>query len=131
MRRQWAGTRGQALKAGGDVAFAVCHPEGAMIRTKLVLALAACAACTVYAAGATAPLEADLILSNGDFYTPNGWAASAAIKRGVIVAIGEASVVDRYKGPQSKVIDLHGAAVLPGLHDMHVHPMEAGLDELQ
>jgi predicted amidohydrolase YtcJ len=102
-----------------------------MIRTKLVLALAACAVSTSHVASAATAPEADLILSNGEFYTPVGWAANAAIQRGVIVAIGDAAAVEPHKGPHSKVIDLHGATVFPGLHDMHVHPMEAGLDQLQ
>jgi predicted amidohydrolase YtcJ len=103
-----------------------------MVRTKVARALLAIAMLTASAHGAVraAPLEADAILSNGQFDTPNGWAAAAAIKRGVIIAIGDATTVEPYKGPNTKVIDLHGAAVLPGLHDMHVHPMGAGLTEL-
>src|SRR5690348_16588744 len=105
-----------------------------MISRKLVPAFAACALALPAAFGATAAapaeIDADTILSIGQFDTPGGWVAAAAIKRGVIVAIGDAAAVERYKGPGTKVIDLHGAAVLPGLHDMHVHPMGAGLSEL-
>jgi len=84
----------------------------------------------VQAAATPAQPEADLILSNGVFETPSGWAAAAAIKQGVILAIGDEASVERYKGPKTQLIDLKGAAVLPGLHDMHVHPMGAGLAEL-
>jgi predicted amidohydrolase YtcJ len=105
-----------------------------MISRKLVPAFAACAlaipAAFCATAAAPAEIDADTILSNGQFDTPGGWVAAAAIKRGVIVAIGDAAAVERYKGPGTKIIDLHGAAVLPGLHDMHVHPMGAGLAEL-
>src|SRR3569833_3144958 len=31
---------------------------------------------------------ADLILTHGEFYTPSGWAASIAVKNGVILAVG-------------------------------------------
>jgi predicted amidohydrolase YtcJ len=103
-----------------------------MIRTNLMPLLVATVLAAAGAHGATrsASVEADSILSNGRFDTPGGWAAAAAIKRGVIVAIGDAAAVEPYKGPNTKVIDLHGAAVLPGLHDMHVHPMGAGLAAL-
>jgi predicted amidohydrolase YtcJ len=103
-----------------------------MIQRNLVAVFAACAFAIPAAFSATAPsqIEADTILSNGQFDTPAGWAAAAAIKRGVIVAIGDTADAARYKGPHTRVIDLHGAAVLPGLHDMHVHPMGAGLAAL-
>jgi predicted amidohydrolase YtcJ len=35
--------------------------------------------------------------------------------------------VQRFKGGNTRVIDLGGRAVLPGLHDMHIHPLGAGL----
>jgi predicted amidohydrolase YtcJ len=103
-----------------------------MKRANLAHAFLACALAIPAARAATVPnqLEAETILSNGQFDTPAGWAAAAAIKKGVIVAIGDAASVDKYKGPNTRVIDLEGAAVLPGLHDMHVHPMGAGLTEL-
>ena len=95
------------------------------------LVLAACALAIPLVHAAPAPLEADTILSNGQFDTPAGWAAAAAIKRGVIVAIGATATVETYRGPHTKVIDLQGAAVLPGLHDMHVHPLQGGQNQLQ
>jgi predicted amidohydrolase YtcJ len=104
-----------------------------MIRNvNLVPTLLACA-CALPAAYAAAPpthMEADTVLTNGQFDMRGAWASEVAIKRGVIVAIGGATEVAGYKGPNTKVIDLHGATVLPGLHDMHVHPMGAGLSEL-
>src|SRR5437870_5335831 len=84
------------------------------------VALAAPAAEVVPAA------EADLILRNGEIYIPGGWAHALAIKRGVIVAIGDEAAVKPYLAGKPQVIDLQGAAVLPGLHDMHVHPLGAG-----
>jgi predicted amidohydrolase YtcJ len=83
------------------------------------------------ASASAASLEADLILRNGDVYTRNGWAQAVAITKGVIVAVGDDKAVDAYKSARTQVVDLQGAAVLPGLHDMHVHPMGAGLTELQ
>jgi predicted amidohydrolase YtcJ len=74
-----------------------------------------------------AEVQADLILSGGEIYTPSGWAQSLAVKEGVIVAVGDTAAVDKFKGTKTQVVDLKGAAVVPGLHDMHVHPGGAGL----
>src|SRR5262249_15475166 len=35
------------------------------------------------------------------------------------------------RGPKTKVFDVRGATVLPGLSDLHVHPLGAGLSDLQ
>jgi predicted amidohydrolase YtcJ len=73
---------------------------------------------------------ADLILTHGEFYTPSGWAASIAVKNGVILAVGDDAASAPFRAAGTKVIDLEGAAVVPGLHDMHVHPLGSGLREL-
>jgi predicted amidohydrolase YtcJ len=75
---------------------------------------------------------ASLILTNGQICTETGTAEAIAIeKHGVILAVGEADTVAQYKGPDTKVVDLAGDTVLPGLHDIHVHPMGAGLEQAQ
>ena len=93
-----------------------------------ICALAVAAAYASVAAAAEP--EADVIMDHGAIHTPSGVVSSLAIKRGVIIAIGDEATVAAHKGPTTKVMDLHGAAVLPGLHDMHVHPMGAGLSRL-
>jgi predicted amidohydrolase YtcJ len=70
---------------------------------------------------------ADLILSDGEIYTPDGWAQSLAVRNGAIIAVGEDELIKRFRSPQTRVIELHGDTVVPGLHDMHVHPMSAGM----
>jgi len=75
--------------------------------------------------------KADMVLTNGRIYTPSGWATSLAIGKGVILAVGDNATVQPYVTGQTKVIDLKGQTVLPGLHDMHVHPTGAGQRELQ
>jgi len=75
-------------------------------------------------------LTADDVFSDGQVYTPSGWAEAIAVRRGVMIAIGTDAEVNAHKGSHTRVYDLHGAAVLPGLHDMHVHPMGAGLAHL-
>lgn len=90
------------------------------------------AACGLTVLGASFALPADaaetaeLILSNGDIYTSVQAAQAIAIRNGVIIDIGSDTAIARYKGAGTKVLDLKGAAVVPGLHDLHVHPMGAG-----
>jgi len=97
----------------------------------LAHSLCAMVVATAYASlAAAATPEADLILDHGAIHTPSGVVSAIAIKNGVIIAIGDEAAVDAHKGQKTRVMDLHGDAVLPGLHDMHVHPMGAGLAKL-
>lgn len=75
--------------------------------------------------------QADLILSGGQIRTPDGWAEALAIQNGVIVAVGTRAEVDAARHAATRVVDLDGAAVFPGLNDMHVHPLGAGLMQFQ
>ena len=69
---------------------------------------------------------ADLIVENARIRTPQGWVSALAVARGTIVALGNKSEVDRYRGQTTKIFDAEGRTIVPGLHDMHVHPMGAG-----
>jgi predicted amidohydrolase YtcJ len=73
--------------------------------------------------------HADLILTNGDVRTPSGWARAVAVRRGVIVAVGDEAAVGALKGPDTQVVELDGRAVFPGLHDLHVHAVRGGLEQ--
>ena len=102
--------------------------------TWLTLVLAACASVVNAASSPVATpasLVADTILRNGEIRLPEGWAHALAVSHGVIVAVGDDAAVDRYRASGTKLIDLNGATVLPGLHDMHVHPLMAGQTQLQ
>ena len=74
---------------------------------------------------------ADTIMTGGRVKTPGGIAAGLAIRDGVIVALGDAATLDALRGPKTQVLDLHGGTVLPGLHDVHVHPLFGGITERQ
>ncbi len=77
-----------------------------------------------------APLSvADLILLGGAVYTvePDQPRAQAvAIREGRIVAVGTERDVARHRGSATRVIELNGAFVLPGLIDNHTHFNRAG-----
>jgi len=70
------------------------------------------------------PEPADLILRNGLVYTvdsTNTLTEAVAIRGGKIVFVGSNKDSSRFKGKQTKVIDLKGQFVLPGFNDNHVH----------
>jgi predicted amidohydrolase YtcJ len=71
----------------------------------------------------------DLILHNGRITTldPNcPSAANLAIRDGRIVGVDDA---ENYQpGPSTKVIDLQGRRLIPGLNDSHLHVIRGGLN---
>ena len=70
------------------------------------------------------PDPADLILRNGLVYTvdpTNTLTEAVAIRAGKIVFVGSSRDVMRYRGKQTRMIDLKGQFVLPGFNDNHVH----------
>jgi predicted amidohydrolase YtcJ len=102
-------------------------------RRRLGLSLVAAGALLGAAAGATAA-DADLIFHGGKVVTADAAftvAEAVAIKGDRIVAVGTSrDVLDRERGAQTRVIDLKGRTVLPGLMDSHTHPPGAALSEL-
>ena len=86
------------------------------------------AACTLQAA------DADLILHNGKIVTVDAKFSivqAVAVKDGKITAAGANAAVLAERGAGTRVVDLHGRTVLPGLFDSHVHPLGAGLSEFR
>jgi predicted amidohydrolase YtcJ len=72
--------------------------------------------------------SADLILTNGKFAGPNGtFAKAVAIKGGKFIAVGSGDEVSGFRGTQTKVIDVAGRTVIPGLNDSHLHLIRGGL----
>ncbi len=73
----------------------------------------------------------DLILRNGRFTTldrANPVASAVAIAQGRFTQVGDDRVVMALAGPQTRVIDLGGRSVLPGLIDNHLHIIRGGLN---
>ena len=103
---------------------------GTLKRGQLVAAMLAASAWSGVQAREPAAAAADLMLG-GQVKTPTGWAEAIVIRDGVIVAVGDAQSAKARRGPKTQIVDLHGATVLPGLHDVHVHPLFAGISERQ
>ena len=84
--------------------------------------LAAFGAALALAQGA--PRTADLILHHARIYTvdrANTIAEAVAVQGDRIVQVGSDADVLRLRGSSTRVIDLGGATMLPGLHDAHGH----------
>lgn len=83
------------------------------------------------AAGLSAQTKADLILRNGKIVTvdpkhPQAQAQAIAIRAGRIQALGSDAEMQRFTGPNTRVIDLGGKLAVPGLIEGHGHFMGVG-----
>jgi predicted amidohydrolase YtcJ len=106
------------MTMGGDIMKDTSRILSIAIFIMALLAVSAAQAVNLKDVG-----EAGLILTNGQICTETGTAEAIAIeKHGVIVAVGSTDMIAQYKGSGTKVVNLAGDTVLPGLHDTHVHP---------
>ena len=73
---------------------------------------------------------ADLLLLNGRIATQDAkqsFVSALAIRSGRIQATGDAATVMAHKGAATRVVELNGRTVIPGLIDSHSHPIRGGL----
>jgi predicted amidohydrolase YtcJ len=89
----------------------------------------------IYFLHACKPMKkADLILINGKIITVNKEFAiyeGVAVTGNIITATGNSNEIRKLTGPNTRIIDLHGKTVVPGLIDSHLHPESASLSELE
>jgi predicted amidohydrolase YtcJ len=97
-------------------------------------------ALAVMAALMSAPLAAqsqtaDIVLVNGKVVTVDdrfSIAQALAVRGGRIIKVGTSAEIEALKGAQTRVIDLAGRTVIPGLIDNHAHWVRAAEhDELR
>ena len=94
---------------------------------RLVAGLAAAALALLGAAPVCA--APDLLLVNGKIVTLNATsevAQALAIEAGRVAATGSTAELRKLAGPATRIIDLGGRAVIPGLIDSHIHAVRAG-----
>lgn len=76
--------------------------------------------------------DADLIVHSGKILTVdsnNSVVEAIAVRDGRIIALGNDEEVLQLRGTNSRVIDLEGKTVVPGLIDSHTHPSGASMTE--
>ena len=78
--------------------------------------------------------KADMIIHNGKIYTMNDLmptTESVAIRNGKIIALGKYRDLDDLITPRTKIINLNGAMMTPGLIEGHGHFYGLGLAKMQ
>lgn len=86
---------------------------------------------TLAATGGADVMEAELILLNGRITTLNKVSpqvSAVATGKGVILAAGTDAEAAALRGEHTRVIDLKGRRVIPGLNDSHTHVIRGGLN---
>jgi len=79
-------------------------------------------------------MYADMVLRGGKIITidkKESTAEAVAVKYGRIVAVGKDGDVKALVGPKTKVIELKGRTVIPGLMDSHSHMADEGAGRLR
>ena len=101
------------------------HRSGRLSRPSLIFLLALGLVLPVHV-GAQ---EADVIFTGGRVWTGDGanpWAVAVAVRGNRIVAVGSDQDVASFRGNGTRVIELDGRFISPGLIDNHTHFSRAG-----
>jgi len=80
------------------------------------------------------PEEGHVLFFNGQIYTVNEaqpWAEAILVVDGIITMVGDNQEVRESASESAKIIDLEGAFMMPGIHDVHMHPFEAASDNFK
>jgi predicted amidohydrolase YtcJ len=103
----------------------------------LALAAALALACAMPAAQARsarsgadlADSKAEVIYRNGYVYTVDAQDSvhqALAVRGGRIVYVGDNAGAVGFRGKQTRIVDLQGRMLMPGLVDAHMHPLSGG-----
>ena len=108
------------------------------MKVKMV-ALMMCATCLAWAQDAPPKPKADAIYVHGNVYTGMPLGASLggvqraqaiAVSGDRIQAVGSNDEILKFKGPDTKVVELGGKFVMPGFNDAHTHLAAGGFERL-
>lgn len=70
----------------------------------------------------------EMVFFNGEIYTVNPaqpMAQAILIKDGIIKYVGTNEEAKNMASDEANLIDLNGKFMMPGIHDVHMHPLEA------
>jgi len=101
-----------------------------MRTSRVVVTVALMVSALVWASGAAHAQAPDLILVNGKVVTVDAQSSlqeALAIRDGRILALGRSAEIRRLAGPATRIVDLGGRTVIPGLIDSHLHAIRAAL----
>ena len=73
--------------------------------------------------------QADLVLRNGNVVTMDvnvPHASALAIRGERLLAVGDEATIASHIGSETRVVDLQGRTVVPGLIDTHIHAIRGG-----
>lgn len=79
-------------------------------------------------------IAADQVFLGGQVYTVDANqpdAQAVAVKGNKIVFVGTTEQVQAFITKQTVIYDLKGRTLMPGFHDVHIHPLESGSDSTQ
>ena len=103
-----------------------------VLKAQTLVVIATLVSCLLLAtARAAEDGKANIVLRNGKIYTADPARSirqSIAFTGNTIVAVGDDKDMTPLIGSGTKVIDLGGKLVLPGLIDTHIHPIIGALN---
>ena len=108
-------------------------PGRLVLRVQVVAVIVSLVSClSLYDVRAAENGKADVVLRHGKIYTADparSFQQSIAFTGNSIVAVGDDQDVEPLIGTGTKVIDLGGKLVLPGLIDTHTHPIDGAIND--
>jgi len=133
-------TRVDAKTAGGLLEYSpkilLVLGDSMKLPRMAVAALASAMIAGAATAASQTPTEsqapAELALLHGRIHTEDGQrsvAQAIALRGNTIVAVGNDEAIGAFIGPRTRILDLQGRVVLPGIIDAHTHPAESAQDQ--
>jgi predicted amidohydrolase YtcJ len=120
--------------ASRKLAGPVAAVGGLLLGAVLTGAAPAAAIASTQGAAASSNTPADTIYVNGYVYTVDAHdsvSEALAVRNGRIAYVGSTAAAKAMSGPATRVINLHGRMLMPGLVDGHMHPLQGGIQLLK
>src|SRR5262249_48646930 len=116
----------QAIRPRGETTMTDHQTRRDFLGSGVAVAVASAAGTNLSAADG----KADLTLHNGRIATMDprhAFVAAVAVKGGKLLAVGSDGEVLKRRGAITRVVDVGGRTIIPGLNDTHLHLIRGGL----